>query len=119
MPLCDFGRLAKSELDALYAATDVGMIWDVGKRTTEKLNAGGIRTMLDLMRADITTLRRQFSVVLEKIIRELHGTRCMELDDAPPTRQQILFLGRSAPPLRPSTEFSKPSASLLRAPRSA
>jgi len=88
--VCDFGRLPQQELDALFAATDVGMVWGVGKRTTEKLKAGGIATVLDLARADVTTLRRQFSVVLEKTLRELHGTPCMALDDAPPVRQQIL-----------------------------
>jgi DNA polymerase V len=88
--VCDFGRLPRQALEALFAVTDVGMIWGVGKRTTEKLKAGGIATVLDLMRADATTLRRQFSVVLEKTLRELHGTPCMTLDDAPPVRQQIL-----------------------------
>ena len=88
--VCDFGRLTQAELDALYAATDVAMIWGVGRKTTEKLKAGGVHTVLDLMRTDVSTLRRQFSVVLEKTLRELHGTSCLELDDAPPTRQQIL-----------------------------
>ena len=88
--VCDFGRLPQHELDALFAATDVGMVWGIGKRTTEKLKAGGIASVLDLLRADVTALRRQFSVVVEKTIRELHGTSCMELDDAPAIRQQIL-----------------------------
>jgi DNA polymerase V len=88
--VCDFGRLTQHELEALFAATDVGMVWGIGKRTTEKLKAGGVATVLDLLRADVTTLRRQFSVVVEKTVRELHGTSCMELDDAPAPRQQIL-----------------------------
>ena len=88
--VCDFGRLSQGELDALFAATDVRAIWGVGRKTTEKLKAGGVHTVLDLLRADVATLRRQFSVVLEKTMRELHGTSCMELDDAPPMRQQIL-----------------------------
>ena len=88
--VCDFGRLAPNELDALFAATDVGMVWGIGKRTTEKLKAGGIATVLDLLRTDTATLRRQFSVVLEKTLRELRGTSCMTLDDPPPPRQQIL-----------------------------
>lgn len=82
--------LPQQELDALFAVTDVGMVWGIGKRTTEKLKAGGIATVLDLLRADVVTLRRQFSVVVEKTVRELHGISCMELDDAPAPRQQIL-----------------------------
>lgn len=88
--VCDFGRLEKHELDALFAATEVGCVWGVGKRITEKLKAGGIHTVLDLMRADSATLRSQFSVTLEKTLLELRGTSCMEVDDAPPPRQQIL-----------------------------
>ena len=119
--VCDFSRLSQVELDALFAATDVGMIWGVGRRTTEKLKAGGIHTVLDLMRADVTTLRRQFSVVLEKTMRELHGTSCMALDDAPPTRQQILVSRSFGTPitnvdgiLEAVSEFASRAAERLR-----
>ena len=119
--VCDFSRLTQPELVALHAATDVGMIWGVGKRTTEKLKAGGIDTVLDLMRADISSLRRQFSVVLEKTLRELHGISCMELDDAPPTRQQILVSRSFGTPimtvdgiLEAVSEFASRAAERLR-----
>ena len=46
--------------------------------------------MLDLVRADATTLRRQFSVVIEKTILELRGTPCLEVNDAPEANQQIM-----------------------------
>jgi DNA polymerase V len=88
--VCDFASLLPHELDALFAATEVGCVWGVGKRTTEKLKAGGIHTVLDLVRADAASLRAQFSVTLEKTLLELRGTSCMEVDDAPPPRQQIL-----------------------------
>ena len=39
---------------------------------------------------DAATLRAQFSVTLEKTLLELRGTSCMELDDAPGPRQEIL-----------------------------
>ena len=97
--VCDFGRLSPAELDALFAATDVGMVWGIGRRTTEKLKTGGIHTVQDLLRADATTLRRQFSVVMEKTLRELRGTSCLELDDAPAPRQQILVSRSFGTPL--------------------
>jgi DNA polymerase V len=119
--VCDFSRLGQKELDALFAATDVGMVWGVGKRTTEKLKAGGVNTVLDLVRADVTTLRRQFSVVVEKTIRELHGTSCMELDDAPAPRQQILVSRSFGTPvanvdgiLEAVSEFASRAAERLR-----
>src|ERR1019366_928183 len=88
--VCDFGRLEQFELDALFAATEVGSVWGVGKRITEKLKAGGIHTVLDLVRANSATLRSQFSVTLEKTLLELRGTSCMDVDDVPAPRQQIL-----------------------------
>jgi DNA polymerase V len=119
--VCDFGRLAPAELEALFAATDVGNVWGVGRRTTEKLKAGGIHSVLDLVRADVASLRRQFSVVLEKTLRELAGTPCMELDDAPPTRQPILVSRSFGTPitqvdgiLEAVSEFASRAAERLR-----
>ena len=88
--VCDLGALAPAETAALFALTDVRCVWGIGRRTTEKLKAGGIATVLDLVRADAATLRAAFSVALEKTLLELRGTSCMEVDDAPPPRQQIL-----------------------------
>ena len=88
--VCDFGALAPAETAALFALTDVRCVWGIGRRTTEKLKAGGIATVLDLVRADAATLRAAFSVTLEKTLLELRGASCMEVDDAPPPRQQIL-----------------------------
>ena len=88
--VCDFGRLPQQELDALFAATEVGNVWGVGRKITERLKAGGVHTVLDLVRVDAQSLRREFSVTLEKTLLELRGTNCMEVDDAPAPRQQIL-----------------------------
>ena len=119
--VCDFGRMSQAELHALFAATDVGAVWGVGRRTTEKLKAGDIHTVLDLVRADVATLRRQFSVVLEKTLRELHGASCLALDDAPPTRQQILVSRSFGTPithvdgiLEAVSEFASRAAERLR-----
>jgi DNA polymerase V len=42
------------------------------------------------VRADIATLRQQFSVVFEKTVVELRGTPCMGVEEAPAAKQQIL-----------------------------
>jgi DNA polymerase V len=49
--------------------------------------------VLDFVHADATTVRRQFSVVLEKTLLELRGTSCLDMsdvEDAPTAKQQIL-----------------------------
>ncbi|WXL24365.1 translesion error-prone DNA polymerase V subunit UmuC [Ectopseudomonas mendocina] len=73
----------------LLAATPVGEVWGVGRRLSQRLQAMGISTAADLAAADARTLRKQFSVVLEKTARELRGTSCLELDGAPPAKQEI------------------------------
>ena len=65
-------------------------VWGIGRKTSARLNDGGIHTVRDLLSADVATLRRQFSVVLEKTLLELRGTPCLEVDDAPSPNQQIM-----------------------------
>jgi DNA polymerase V len=88
--VCHVGTMGREELERHFAATEVGEVWGIGRKIGAKLREGGIQTVLDLVRADVMTLRRQFSVVLEKTVLELRGTPCMSIDDAPAPRQQIL-----------------------------
>jgi DNA polymerase V len=88
--VCDLGQLPAPALEAVMQATEVGNVWGIGHKTTARLNQGGIHSVLDLVRADATILRRQFSVVIEKTILELRGTPCMEVNDAPAANQQIM-----------------------------
>nr|WP_239002207.1 translesion error-prone DNA polymerase V subunit UmuC [Pseudomonas aeruginosa] len=73
----------------LLAVTPVGEVWGVGRRLTERLGAMGIKTAGDLAGADVWSLRKQFSVLLEKTARELRGTACLELDGPAPPKQEI------------------------------
>lgn len=65
---------------------DVGEVWGVGRRMKAHLAPLGIRSAWDLAHADARALGQQFSVVLEKTVRELGGTPCLELDDLDPPR---------------------------------
>lgn len=88
--VCDLGRLPAPALEAILDATPLGEVWGVGRRLEASLKAQGLHTALDLARADAATLRAQHSVVLEKTVRELQGVRCLDLDQQPGPRQQIL-----------------------------
>jgi DNA polymerase V len=86
--------------------TAVGEVWGVGRRMKAHLDAIGIKTAMDLAKADPWTLRKNFSVVIEKTARELAGTPCLELDEPDPPKQEICcsrMFGRrlkELPPIR-------------------
>ena len=75
--------------NALLAATAVGDVWGVGRRMGTQLKEAGIQSALDLARLDPALVRRRWSVVLERTVRELQGTPCIVLEHAPPAKQQI------------------------------
>lgn len=105
--------------------TDVGEVWGVGKRMKAHLAGMGIKTAMDLAKADAWTLRRKFSVVVEKTARELAGTPCLELGEADLPKQEIccsrMFGGRLTD-IGPITEavatYTQRAAEKLRAQNS-
>lgn len=92
--------------DRLLRRMDVSEVWGIGRKMTEHLAGMNIRTAWDLAQADTWTLRKNFSVVIEKTVRELRGTPCLELEEAAPAKQEICcsrMFGkrlRELPPIR-------------------
>jgi len=78
-----------SKRDWVLRNTDVAEVWGVGRRMKMHLDAMGIKSAMDLAKADPWTLRKNFSVVIEKTARELAGTSCLELDEPDPPKQEI------------------------------
>ena len=87
--VCNLGALPPLELDALMAATDLGEVWGVGRRIAAQMREGGLSTVLDVARMDPATVRRRWSVVLERTVRELQGQCCIQLEDVAPAKKQI------------------------------
>ena len=81
--------MTKEEFESVLAATPVNEVWGVGRRITDQLNEDGIQTALDLVQLDTATIRGKWSVVLERTVRELLGTPCIDLDDAPAAKKEI------------------------------
>lgn len=88
--VCDFGRLNDAERSALFANIPVEEVWRVGPRITARLDGMGIRSVEDLRRAYPEYFRQQFSIVLERTVKELNGIPCIELEEAGKPRQQIM-----------------------------
>ncbi|KQW11953.1 MULTISPECIES: translesion error-prone DNA polymerase V subunit UmuC [Pseudomonas] len=75
--------------DWVLRNTAVSEVWGVGRRMKVHLEGLGIKTAMDLAKADPWMLRQKFSVVIEKTARELAGTPCLELSEADPPKQEI------------------------------
>lgn len=88
--VCSFNIMAADELDNLFVSIEAGEIWGIGRKLAPKLHALGVHTVLDLKHVDPKYLRVQFSVIVEKTIRELNGVVCIELEEVGPARKQIL-----------------------------
>ena len=87
--VCNLTTLPAQDLDDVLAATQVEEVWGVGRRIAAQLHDGGVHTVLDLARMDPATVRRRWSVVLERTVRELQGMQCIDLQDAPAPKKEI------------------------------
>lgn len=88
--VCDFTAMAADHQTELLECIEVGEVWGVGRKLRGKLEAMGIRSVRQLRDADAETLRRRFSVVLERTVRELRGVSCLDLEEVVPEKQQIM-----------------------------
>ncbi|PKN23385.1 MAG: SOS mutagenesis and repair protein UmuC [Deltaproteobacteria bacterium HGW-Deltaproteobacteria-3] len=76
-------------LDALLATIEVGDVWGIGQRQTQKLFACGIRTALDLKNGNDTWLRKHLTVTGLRTAMELRGISCLPLEESPPSRKSV------------------------------
>ncbi|EIX9037310.1 Y-family DNA polymerase [Klebsiella michiganensis] len=74
----------------LMAILSVDEVWGVGRRISKKLEAMGIKTVLQLADTDIRFIRKHFNVVLERTVRELRGEPCLGLEEFAPVKQEIV-----------------------------
>lgn len=104
------------------AQTALRDIWGVGRRLATRLEALGVNNGADLAALDYGWMRRHFSVVQARMVRELNGEPCLTLELQPPPRQQIIHsrsFGQpvvSLPPLRQAVnDYAARAAEKMRA----
>lgn len=119
--VCNFAALSAEEQIAIMQATAVGDVWGVGRKIGAQLAEAGVLTAWDLSRMDPATVRRRWSVVLERTVHELRGQSCMALEDVPTDKKQIAVtrsFGRPVTELGPLleavSEFASRAAEKLR-----
>lgn len=72
----------------------VGDVWGVGRRLLPAFWRLGLRTAFDLARVDPVYMRKNFSIVQEKTVRELRGERTFD-STTRPEAQKSLQISRS------------------------
>ncbi|KGJ98068.1 Y-family DNA polymerase [Thalassotalea sp. ND16A] len=64
-------------------------VWGIGAKLASKLNIMGIHTALDLANQNAKSMRKQFSVVVERTVNELNGIACLTWDEVREPKQEI------------------------------
>ena len=88
--VCNLNVMDQDTLETWMSHIPVNEVWGVGRSLAPKLNQLGIISVLDLKLADPDYIRQQFSIVLEKTVRELNGVMCMELKDVEEPNKEIM-----------------------------
>lgn len=88
--VCNLVDMDLCAVEQLYQSTLVNEVWGVGRKNSKRLNQLGIYTTLDLALAKPEMIRQQFSVVMQRTVLELNGVSCLELEQLPANRQQIV-----------------------------
>ena len=87
--VCNWAELSQEQRIDLLRRTPAGDVWGIGRRIAARLAEQGILTALDVARMPATQARDEWSVLLERTVRELQGISCISLEQAPAPKQQI------------------------------
>ena len=98
--VCDLTTISPAQRLRILSRMEVEKVWGVGRRLAPKLHALGIHTAADLAQANYQALRGTFSVVLANTAQELAGHPCIEWNNAPAAKQQIMCSRSFGKPVR-------------------
>lgn len=85
-----FVMLDAGAVEATLARMELTDLWGVADRLAVRLQALGIMTPLQLRDADPQFIRQRFSVVVQRMVHELRGMPCLDLEQTTPDRKGII-----------------------------
>lgn len=88
--VCNLAEMDPCSAEQLLAQVDVGEVWGVGRQNCKKLNLMNIKSVLDLIESNPKEIKKCFSIVMEKTVRELQGVSCIDIENENPSKQQII-----------------------------
>lgn len=86
----DFSALTEDERDRIFSTLKAGEVWGIGRKLAQKFEQIGINTVLQLKDSSPELMRKQFSVVIERTVRELRGQSCLDMAEIASARKQIV-----------------------------
>jgi len=80
----------QKDISRILKILPIREIWGVGHNLARQLNQLGVYSGYELVQMDIRFIRKKFSVVLERTVRELRGESCIQIDDHSEPKKQIV-----------------------------
>lgn len=102
----NFLALSPHELDGLLKKIAVQEVWGIGRKLAPKLEKLGIHTAYDLRAASVSDIRKYFGVVVARVVEELKGQPCIEVETSPEDKQQICCSRSFGKPLLTFSEMA-------------
>ncbi len=91
--------------DIALERTHVGDVWEIGKRTVEKLAPYGVATALDFKNLDLRVVKKMLTVKGGRTLLELRGQRCYPLELDPPPKKNVTSSGSFSQPVESRREL--------------
>lgn len=88
--VCNLVSMDLRHREYFWSLIDVSEVWGVGRKHSKRLNEMGVQTVLDLAKCNPHKIGKLFSSVMQRTVMELQGISCIELEDAPPPKKQIV-----------------------------
>jgi DNA polymerase V len=82
--------LDEAAQDAALAQTELTDLWGIAGRLAARLSVIGINTPFDLKRGDPRLIRERLGVVTMRLVLELRGVPCLDLERDIPDRKSIM-----------------------------
>lgn len=86
--------------DYVLARVPVGEVWGVGSATEAKLIGQGIEWASQLRDMPLPLARKMGTVVLERLVAELRGIPCLDLEEVAPQRKGMAVTRSAGEPMR-------------------
>lgn len=96
-----------SEIDEALRDFSINDVWGIGRRYAVKFHQLGIHTALDLKNVDPRWMRKHYTVIGERLVRELNGISCLSVEDIQDPKKSIQVSRSFSEPVKDKDEMRR------------